>query len=667
MCGITGIISREKSCIPSLFLKSMTDIVHHRGPDDEGYAIFRDSILFGTFGGKDTPVEVFRGANAAINATRDDFTNIECEVALGHRRLSIQDLSAKGHQPMSIRNGRYWIVYNGEVYNFSELREELRMNGAQFHSRTDTEVILEAYAQWGVACLEKFNGMWAFIIYDIFEDSFFIARDRFAVKPLYYWKSKTADLIAFASEIKQFAVLPGWLPRLNFSRAQDFICADMADHTDETLFENVFQLRGGEYLRCRRIELFKAQNKLEPVRWYSFRQSETVYGYDEAVDRIKALFTDAVSVRLRSDAPYGACLSGGLDSSSVTCMAALLKKEGISPKLKTFTSCWKYPEIDERDYAEKVSGYAGTVPEYCYPDEGGILDFIRNSVYVYDEPLFNTSAFAEHSVYRSVKENGVKVTLDGHGADEQFGGYYQYLHVFLASLLRDGKIPRFLNEVSAVRRIYGLSIPYLCARIGGIILPDKLKRIINLLYRRNNDRSSFINPKFSEPHSSCSDKFLWYGTKTVNELSATQFFHTSLPVQLHWTDRNSMSNSVESRLPFLDFRIPDFVLSCPAEFKIKLGMQKLIFRDAMKGIIPDIIRNRTRKLSFDTPENRWIVANNAGLRKLLNEGYESSSGIFTETAFNSAGDVLDNKSRNVSVLWKIIFTGLWINRFDVKL
>jgi asparagine synthase (glutamine-hydrolysing) len=667
MCGIAGLISADKSCIPSFFLKGMTDIVHHRGPDDEGYAIFRNSALAGAFGGKDTPEQVFSATNTYVNVSQNDFTNIECDVALGHRRLSIQDISAKGHQPMSIRNGRYWIVYNGEVYNFQELREELRMAGAQFHSGTDTEVVLEAYAQWGVTCLEKFNGMWAFIIYDTLEDSFFIARDRFAVKPLYYWKSPKDDFIAFASEIKQFAVLPGWSPRLNSPRVYDFLFADMADHTDETLFKNVFQLRGGEYLRCRRMELFKVQNKLEPARWYYFRKSETACGYDEAVERVKMLFTDALTLRLRSDVPYGTCLSGGLDSSSVTCMAAFLKKNKINPELRTFTSCWKYPEIDERNYAEKVSEYAGSIPEYSYPDEGCIMDFIKNSVYLYDEPPFNTSVFAEWNVYRSVKENGVKVTLDGHGADEQFAGYYRYLHVFLASLLRDGKIPEFLDEISSASRLYGLSMPYLCARIGGIILPDEVKKMLRLLCKKMDDRYSFVNPELSGHRCSCRDNFFWQSEKTVNDLSVAQFFHTSLPVQLHWTDRNSMYSSIESRLPFLDYRIANFILSCPAEFKIKNGIQKRILRDAMKGIIPDMIRNRTNKLSFDTPENKWIIADNAGLRRLLDEGYESSSGIFTDAAFKSANDVLDNKNRNIFIMWKIIFTGLWINRFNVKL
>lgn len=667
MCGITGIISREKSCIPSLFVKKMMDVVRHRGPDDEGYAIFRNSALIGTFGGKDTPDQVFSETNTDINVSRDDFADIECDAALGHRRLSIQDLSAKGHQPMSIRNGRYWIVYNGEVYNFPELREELRRKGAQFYSGTDTEVVLEAYAQWGKSCLEKFNGMWAFIIYDILEDSFFIARDRFAVKPLYYWKSTAGDFVAFASEIKQFAVLPGWSPRLNLPRAQDFICADMADHTDETLFENVFQLHGGEYLLCRRNEMFKGRNRFEPIKWYSPQQSALGYGYNEAVEQIKNLFTDAVSLRLRSDAPYGTCLSGGLDSSSVACVAALLKKKDIDSKLRTFTSCWNYPEINERIYAEKVSEYAGTIPDYFYPEEDGILDFIKNSVYLYDEPPFNTSVFAEWNVYRRVREHEVKVTLDGHGADEQFAGYYLYLHVLLASLLRDGKIPEFLDEVSAARRLHGLSIPYLCTRIGGIMLPEKIKGIVKLLRGRTDDRSPFINLKLSEDHYSWRNKLSRFEAKTINELSSAQFFYTSLPVQLHWTDRNSMTSSVESRLPFLDYRIADFILSCPAEFKIRHGIQKLILRDSMKGIIPDLIRNRTNKLSFDTPENKWIVTKNAELRKLLNEAYESSSGIFTETAFRSAKDVLDSKNKDVSILWKIIFFGLWMNCFKVKI
>jgi len=322
MCGIAAIASADAP-IPLELVRRMADLVRHRGPDGEGFvaASARD-VAPVAYAGLDTPPACIRPGHAYLPAHVPQTGSVAAAVLLAHRRLSIVDLSPAGHQPMSFANGRYWIVYNGEIYNHPELRVELMAEGVEFASASDTEVILAAYHRWGPDCLARFNGMFSFVVFDNREKTLFAARDRFGVKPLYYWIAP-GGFVAFASEIKQFTGLPGWRAQLNPQRGYDFLAWGLSEHTEETLFDGVRQLRGGEAVRFRLAEIrgLRSGASLPVYRWYHLQKGHFDGSQANAVERFRELLFDAVRLRMRSDVPVGSCLSGGLDSSAIVCIA----------------------------------------------------------------------------------------------------------------------------------------------------------------------------------------------------------------------------------------------------------------------------------------------------------------------------------------------------------
>src|SRR5215467_8585147 len=331
MCGIAGLFSFDSRALNGL-IRNMIETVRHRGPDDEGFAIFSARDLTPRVsGGPDTPAAVY-AARLAYAPPRDTEPMPCGFAALGHRRLSIVDLGPTGHQPMCTSDRRFWIVYNGEIYNYLELRAELELLGHSFSSQSDTEVILAAYREWAEKCLVRFNGMFAFLLLDRAQQKFFAARDRFGVKPLYYWVSPEG-LLAFASEIKQFTNLPGWRARINGQRAYEFLNWSLLDHTEETLFGDVRQLRGGEYIHCSLEDLMAGP----PInRWYQLEPRSLQKDMKASADEFCTLLTDAVRLRLRADVSVGSCLSGGLDSSSIVCVANhVLRLRGMPSQQNT--------------------------------------------------------------------------------------------------------------------------------------------------------------------------------------------------------------------------------------------------------------------------------------------------------------------------------------------
>jgi asparagine synthase (glutamine-hydrolysing) len=320
MCGISGIINTGSGTIGAKAIKAMTDIIKHRGPDDTGYLLVDEKRLIITAGDNDTPAEAYTTVTPyqpkcnISGIPENNFT-----VALGHRRLSIMDLSPFGHCPLSYKNGRYWITYNGEIYNFKTLRDELVTLGHHFISHADTEVILAAYAEWGTACLQRLQGMWAFAIYDTESEEIFISRDRFGIKPLYYWVNQN-NSFSFASEIKQFTVLPGWKATLNNKRAYDYLMYNMTDHTDETMFAGVYHILAGHYFKSS-IKNFAAaaDGRVKAVRWYDPAYTGSNISFTDAAETFESFFRASVKKHMVADVPVGAALSGGLDSSAVVC------------------------------------------------------------------------------------------------------------------------------------------------------------------------------------------------------------------------------------------------------------------------------------------------------------------------------------------------------------
>ncbi len=403
MCAIVGLLTRAQDA--SLHIGRMTTLLRHRGPDDEGYILAGPSGVR-PLGGADTPNEVYRADSPFAPAGKIESQTAAAGawLALGHRRLSILDLSPLGHQPMSYRD-RYWIVFNGEVYNYLELRPELEAVGHRFRSHCDTEIILAAFAEWGTECFARFNGMWALAIYDAHTDELILARDRFGVKPLYYWA--TDSLIAFASEIKAFTCLPGWRPRVNGQAVHDFLLSGMQDHSRETMFADVFQLEPGclARLNCGQWRAVKTgapvQSSLAVTRWYHLQPQPFKGSFADAAVRFRELLTDSVRLRLRADVPVGSCLSGGLDSSSIVCAThQLLRAQAATCDHKTFSACSEIKRFDEREYIKKVVAATGVVSHYVFPSLKNLFAELDQVIWHQDEPFAGTSIYAQWCVFK---------------------------------------------------------------------------------------------------------------------------------------------------------------------------------------------------------------------------------------------------------------------------
>lgn len=674
MCGITCLISLN--LYPTQTIKEMTNIIRHRGPDDEGYIIFQDwndePIICG---GKNTPDDTYSSPTAyAPIQPLDQYADLPIKLALAHRRLSIVDLSPLGHQPMSSADGRYWIVFNGEVYNHIELREELVQLGHQFVSKTDTEVMLAAYREWGNACLSRFNGMFAFLVFDRKNLTLFAARDRFGVKPLYYRVSENS--IAFASEIKQFTVLPDWQARLNGQRAYDFLNWGLTDHTDETLFEGVFQIRPGQLLTINLRDLEKgrfrfSKNQRLPISsWYELKPAPFTGTFEDAASEFREKFYDSVKLRLRADVPIGSCLSGGLDSSSIVCVANQLLREQDAHELqKTFTACATVERFDERKWADTVIQATGVEAHYVYPSLDKLFDESPSITWHQDEPFGSTSIYAQWSVFRLAAEQNVKVMLDGQGADEQLAGYHSFFSPHLATLFRTLQWGKLLQEMQAMKQLHSYTYNEILARLGNGLLPEYLKNSLRSQFGKAIQNPIWLNSKKLNCTLGNPNNILDNKAETIQTHSLAQLTKNSLQMLLHWEDRDSMAHSIESREPFMDYRLVEFVLGLPDEYKLSGGMTKLVLRRGMTGILPDAIRDRISKLGFVTPEETWLRESNSDLfREKLREAVETSQGILHKTeSLQMLEDIIQGKQPFSFLPWRMISFGEWVKQFSVKI
>jgi len=665
MCGISVLVNLESFHDLSEHIERMNSLVRHRGPDDEGYTFFPDSALTNPVftGGQDTPADVFHAKFPYCPTCVENYPNtIPVRLAFGHRRLSIFDLSPAGHQPMSYQNNRYWIIFNGEIYNWKELRSELEVLGHQFLSKTDTEVILASYAQWGKNCLHRFVGMWALVIFDTHTKILFAARDRFGIKPLYYWFSPFGFL-AFASEIKQFSVLPGWDPKLNRSKAYDYLVEGLMDHTEETLFTGVFQIRGGH---ASEVKIDELSLFLPVYRWYDLHYLPYTGTFEDATEKFRRIFTDSMRLHLRADVPVGSCLSGGLDSSSIVCVANdLLKDEKKEEIQKTFSACSDVKRFDEREYIDEVVKNRQIDSYYTCPSPDHLFEVLDDIIWHQDEPFGSTSIFAQWLVFDLAAQNRVKVMLDGQGADEQLAGYHNFFHYRFAELFRCGRWISLLREMIAVKKYFGYDyIRSFKGTVGYALLIPMNNFVLNRP-RKNSQMPSWINKKIFNTFSNQYTLDL-PRIPLVPRYSYQQLLFTSLPLLLHWEDRDSMAHSLESRVPFLDHRLVEFVFNIQTDFKIRNGCTKVVLRESMRGILPEKIRRRKDKLGFVTAEEAWIRSQKTELfRQLVQESIAQSKGILNEKTLDKLEDILVGKEQFSFIIWRWICFGRWMKRFDV--
>lgn len=615
------------------------DAVAHRGPDGSGWRVF-DSA---------------RGP-----------------AALGHRRLSIIDLSDAAQQPMSYADGRYWIVYNGEIYNYLELREELRAAGHTFCTRSDTEVLLAAWAQWGEAALDRLVGMFAFVLWDQEAQIAFAARDHFGVKPLYFFAAGGG--LAFASEIKQFLALPGFSARLNIARAYDFLSSGIMEHTDETFFEGVRQLRGGE---CVRLDLQHWQPSEMPQirRWYRILEPGALALDERAAGaQFRSLLAQSVHLQLRSDVPVGTCLSGGLDSSSIVClMARELAAAGSGDKVNCVSACYDAKSVDERPYMEAVVERTESLPHWCYPRSEDAFELAERITWHQDEPYGSTSIFAQWSVFETARRAGLKVMLDGQGADEQLAGYHGCFSYYFADLIRKRRFVALLHAMLQRQAWHGVSF---AGQARDFLLPLLPAKLVRLLRRERQSllQHNWLDGEALRPHlgrspfETARESIGRPPVAGLGDLCVVLTQSSNLAMLLHWEDRNSMAHGIEARVPFLDHRLVEFSIAIGDHHKIVGADTKRVMREAMQGILPEKVRDRRDKLGFATPEDEWF---RGPLREMVLAGVEQTLARYPEL-LNPRGvrahvaDMIEGRRPVDFSLWRIINLGIWGRVFAVS-
>ncbi|MGH8764397.1 MAG: asparagine synthase (glutamine-hydrolyzing) [Burkholderiales bacterium] len=648
MCGIFVLHQHDGLTCEGSGLVRAIDAAAHRGPDGRGLRLFnsREARAFPTLEGPQDPP---RGA----------------DLALAHRRLAIIDLSREADQPMEAGNGSLWITYNGEIYNYIELRAELESLGQRFRTRSDTEVILKAYERWGASCVSRFNGIWAFAIADLARRTVFCSRDRFGVKPFHYFADPRTGFFGAASEIKQLLTLQAVPKRARREAIFEYLRYGSYDHSAHTFFEGILRLPPGHNLTWR-MEAPVAAPVIE--RYYAPEiRIDTGLPAAEAAGRFRDLFDDAVRLQLRSDVPVGSCLSGGVDSSSIVCtMHRLLRAEGKSEVQHTFSSHFEDPEANEIEYMHEVIRATGVQPSFVHPDETGFIADLPRLVWHQDEPFGSTSIFAQWSVFRLVHEKGIKVMLDGQGADEQLAGYLGFSHTFFAELLAKKRYLRLLAEVHAHKSFHG--------KTWGELLPGRLGGIARRLSSpcASAPAGDWMRADFAASHAADAEYPRLLAAKPLGEfellgnLCHQMTFHSNIPALLRYEDRNSMAFSVEARVPFLDHRLVEFALALPSTLKIDHGYTKAVLRNAMAGTLPEKIRTRVSKLGFATPERRW---QRTVLKPMIDEAIDSPelAPFVAPKAAHAYFDWLCAAPTTDFAPWRWLNLKLWSDAFGVEL
>ena len=578
MCGILGFVAPRPVSAASVS-KSLAAIAH-RGPDGTGVALFTDPTarpeLFGSDGG---------GNDSAVDwRPMPDRFATDAAILLAHQRLAIVELSALGHQPMANEDGSIWIVFNGEIYNHVELRAELTALGHRFRGHSDTEVILAAYRQWGTDCLHRFNGMWAFCLIDQRRQMMFFARDRYGVKPLYLWKGEQA--LHFASEIKSFLPHARFSVQPDLEHVRSYLIDGPAEWRDTTFFKGVVRLRAGSMIYAplsADIDPLAAQQ-----RWWQLETNTSKETFDPAmasryVEEYRDLLDQSVRIRLRADVPVGSALSGGLDSSSVVYLAAnALAEQPGAARQHSFSSVYSTPgteACDESSYIRQIAALCGVTMNTIEPNPADVPEQHRRMIWHMDTPPESTCMAGWHT-FKLVHRTGIKVTLDGQGADEQLGGYLFYL----PHRLTGGGIAESFREWRGMAQVHPARLA------AGALALALLKRA----------DAPALTPILSERHRR-------YARKLAGGMNAHLLddARTNLANLIHYADRTSMAFGVESRMPFLDVRLAKFLAELPEAYKIHDGWTKYVARRAFEGKLPDSVIWRKDKLGWPIPEQQW--------------------------------------------------------------
>lgn len=614
MCGIAGIIEKNKKGPSDKKIKQMIDSISHRGPDDEG-------------------------------------TYFKQNVALGHRRLNILDVSASGHQPMSDESGTLWITFNGEIYNYIELKKEL---GGTYRSGTDTEVILKAYQKWGIKCVERFNGIFSFALWDARKKTLFCARDHVGVKPFYYALER--GTFYFASEIKSL-LAAGVKTEPNDSLIYDYLAYGYYHHTNDAFFENIHQLPAGSILELK-------DGNIAVHRFWDLRERvKNLESWDgnRAAEEFLKIFKNAITLQLRSDVPVGIQLSGGFDSSAVTAMVHDL--QGGQKNFRLFSHIYSNATDIEKPYMRALAKALGWKWEYITLSPHDMPDFAEEVLWHQDEPFPGLPTFGLHLLAKLCRKEKIPVILGGQGGDEVGAGYEYYMGAFLLDMIQTHGAEKALRELDGYAKRHDFSV-----NAGLNFFVNTLTAYA--LGGTSADGTSFVNttvlkdsflkkaarprPEFEKPFKS-----------HLQNMQYRDILHTKLPRILHSADRAAMAYGVEQRVPLVDYRLVELGLSLSGTNKIREGEQRYFMREAMQSLMPKLV-GRAPKRAVPSPQREWFQRE---LRPWITSILSSKS-FGRRPYFDQKAVLVEYKRycqeanpKNSFHVWQWIHLELWLRRY----
>lgn len=622
MCGISAVVGYGDP----VMIRRMHAEIAHRGPDGEGFLSWN------------------RGEKACRTVTAERLG--DAEVQFGFRWLAIQDLEVRASQPLISFDGRYVLVYNGEIYNFVELRRELEREGQRFRTLSDTEVLMAAWQRWGTAALGKFEGMWAFLILDTFENILWGSRDRIGIKPLFW--AREGDRLLFASEIKQLCAARKGTPQPDSTHAWEFLNGRRARRGHGTSIEGVQSVPSGTFFR---VDLRGRIATPQFVRWWTLdaRSPTTRTSDQEHTDEIRSLLVDSVRAKRRSRVSQGALISGGLDSSL---LAAFASSEGAAVTGVSLITPDR-PEADESRWIDDVSRKFGIRSHRVRIDSGWVSDNLDRVTAIQDEPLIASTLLAQNKVLTRARELGLTVMMDGQGADEVFGGYFFHQFAAWRERLSRFEPAAFTSDLSVMSDEFSLSRARLVVR--HLIRPSAVRLLAGAA--AGVTRYSWLTME-SRPRETMEL------IEPLREQLKGDVLTRLLPPLLLYSDRNGMASSVEVRLPFLDHRLIERAMRLPDHLLVTPGKRKVVLRRIAEGLLPDSVTSRTDTMGFVTPEQEWL---RGPLRKRVRDELEAAhlnQWVDRRKALSWIDRFNERGHSDFRSVWRLMSFAIWLRSLE---
>ena len=626
--------------------------LRHRGPDDEGYLLI-DS--------RSARVMPCKGPDTVESLSMPDIKDQDgnqYDILLGHRRLSIIDVSVRGHQPMSSRDGRFWIVFNGEVYNYIELRRELEKEGAVFATATDTEVVLTAYQHWGTACLNRFVGMFAFTVYDLHRRELFLARDFFGIKPLYH--TCLNGQFVFGSEIQALLEWPGLTRQVNPRQLYEYLRFGTTDGGGETLFSEIQELPPAHFAT---LALDSPSFPSPTCYWKIDLSRRARISPADAAAQLRDLLAQSVRLHMRSDVPLGTCLSGGLDSTAIL----MNMSQGLDPgqQLHSFSFITDDPVLGEDRYVNVARQAAQAVCHKVNPLPEELARDLPRLIRVQQLPFAGTSIYAQYRVFQLAREHGMKVMLDGQGSDEMFAGYPDYIGARAAGLVASG---RLVAAARVLRQFPENMRPHFARMLLGVagrFLPKGLVPLFRQVAREPLWPGWLNRRWFQDRGVVARERTRGKGRNALREDLLLSVVKMSLPQLLRYEDRNSMCHSIESRVPFCVPAIAEFAFSLPDDLLVSpAGHTKAVLKAAMQGLVPDAIIRR-EKVGFGTPERQWLAAIRQQVENTISQIRDAGLPFLCDET-GVVRQAIASDGRWPTHAWRIFNTCIWARSFHVN-